>query len=650
MASLFKRNRYELLPAGAVTVEAGAKSIARWTDDKGKGREAPFNPTTNRIALPPAKEAPYYVAYDDENGRRRTVKAYRDRESSEAMGKRLEDSVAKRREGIIDRFDEHRRTPVDQHIDAFFAGQRSKRAPQKKMQINRIILGTKVTRLQDLDTPRIEQFLQSCQKNEQMADRTVNEYIASIKELSKWTVTNGRLPSDPLVGLRRIGQGTIRLAHPRRALTLDQIAALLDAAERRPLIEMRTIRHGPRAGQLSANLGAAAIARGERLGKERRIAYMLAFFARLRRSEIGALQWGDMHLDSEPPKLKLRAHTTKSKRADSVPLHTQLAQELRAFRPKDVSSHQLVVSTVPSMKALRADLKLAGIEDINAEGLFADLHALGKSFITAMAANGVSQRAAQAIARHTDPRLTASAYTDESLLPLATEIEKVPHLPRLELVQKEAQTPAITAKQDLSRAAPAQRNGDSASHFRAPRGTNGKVAVKALEATKADAQVQQGNGDGIKWHDPAPCGTGSFLEAGEGVRTLDIHVGNVTLYQLSYARTLASLPNHTMPSSIKCRPSMKSIRNPRLPPPPTGLLPLTISKPLDKLSIHSRFQSQVDAAARSSRGGGDCVCLHSNLVRRRRPARTIPRRCRIVPALPTGLRSPRSRLLRGGRA
>jgi integrase len=530
MASLFKRNRYEPLPIGAVVVEADDKHVARWTDEKGRVREAPLNAATDRIVLPPVKEAPYYIAYDDEGGRRRTVKGYRDRESSEAMGKRLEDSVAKRREGIIDRFDEHRRTPVDQHIDAFFAGQRSKRAPQKKMQINRIILGTKVTRLQDLDTPRIEQFLQSCQKNEQMADRTVNEYIASIKEFSKWTVTNGRLPADPLVGLRRIGQGTLRLAHPRRALTLDQIARLLDAAERRPLIEMRMVRHGPRAGQLAANLRPAAIAHGERLGKERRIAYMLAFFARLRRSEIGALQWGDLHLEALPAKLKLRAHTTKSKRADSVPLHTQLGEELRAFRPADVSPQQTVVRTVPSMKALRADLKLAGIEDIDAEGLFADLHALGKSFITAMAANGVSQRAAQAIARHTDPRLTASAYTDESLLPLATEIEKVPHLPRLELVQEEAQTPVITAKEDSSRAAPAQRNRDFSSHFGAPRGTNGKVAIAASESKKADAQVEEGNGDGIKWHDPAPCGTGSFLEAGEGGRTLDIHVGNVTLY------------------------------------------------------------------------------------------------------------------------
>jgi hypothetical protein len=100
MASLFKRNRHEPFPDGTIVVESKGTRLARWTDDKGKTREAALNSAADRIVLPPAKEDPYYVAYDDANGRRRTVKAYRDKESSEAMGKRLEDAVAKRREGL----------------------------------------------------------------------------------------------------------------------------------------------------------------------------------------------------------------------------------------------------------------------------------------------------------------------------------------------------------------------------------------------------------------------------------------------------------------------------------------------------------------------------------------------------------------------
>jgi len=46
-----------------------------------------------------------------------------------------------------------------------------------------------------------------------------------------------------------------------------------------------------------------------------------------------------------------------------------------------------------------------------------------------LAAHKVSPRAAQALMRHTDPRRTASVYTDEKLLPLAAELQNVPAIP-----------------------------------------------------------------------------------------------------------------------------------------------------------------------------------------------------------------------------
>src|SRR5690242_17346213 len=79
MASLFRRNRHEPVPAGAEVIERDGKQFARWRDDRGKSHEARLNPAGNKIVLPPAKEETYYIAFDDENGQRRTVKAYRDK-------------------------------------------------------------------------------------------------------------------------------------------------------------------------------------------------------------------------------------------------------------------------------------------------------------------------------------------------------------------------------------------------------------------------------------------------------------------------------------------------------------------------------------------------------------------------------------------
>ena len=77
-------------------------------------------------------------------------------------------------------------------------------------------------------------------------------------------------------------------------------------------------------------------------------------------------------------------------------------------------------------KCLRADLALAGIADKDDAGRYVDFHGLRVSLSTMLAANKVSPRAAQALMRHTDPRLTASVYTDEKLLPLAAELMGVP--------------------------------------------------------------------------------------------------------------------------------------------------------------------------------------------------------------------------------
>ncbi len=132
---------------------------------------------------------------------------------------------------------------------------------------------------------------------------------------------------------------------------------------------------------------------------------------------------------AEPALVALRAETTKSKRADSLPIHPQLADALREWKPSNAGPTDFVISTVPHMNCLRADLALAGIPDKDEAGRYVDFHSLRVSLSTMLAANRVSPRAAQAIMRHSDPRLTASVYTDEKLLPLAAELLNVPAIP-----------------------------------------------------------------------------------------------------------------------------------------------------------------------------------------------------------------------------
>lgn len=237
------------------------------------------------------------------------------------------------------------------------------------------------------------------------------------------------MPFDPLATLKKIDERAQSRAHPRRALTRAELGRLLEVAENRPLQELMLVRTGKNKGKLLAKVGERARHEAVRLGRERRMCYLIAVWAGLRRSEIEALTWGDIHLDSLVPRMTLRAETTKAGRGDSLVLHHQLADELRAYRPETWSPSDAVVQTVPDMNVMRRDLAWAKIDAGDRERGYVDLHSLRMSLNTLMASHGVTQRSRQAQMRHSDPRLTEVTYLDETLLPIADELGRVPAIP-----------------------------------------------------------------------------------------------------------------------------------------------------------------------------------------------------------------------------
>ena len=160
------------------------------------------------------------------------------------------------------------------------------------------------------------------------------------------------------------------------------------------------MRIGPNAGKPVAKVTERVAAKARRKGRERRLVYMVAVWTGLRRGEIKQLTWDDIQFDTVPGHIHLRAQTTKSKRADSLPIHPQLGDALQAWRAENESASSgeegepaYVVSTVPDMKCLRADLALASIPDKDQAGRYVDFHSLRVSLSTMLAAHKVSPRA-----------------------------------------------------------------------------------------------------------------------------------------------------------------------------------------------------------------------------------------------------------------
>lgn len=380
------------------------------------------------------KDRKWIIAWTDENDRRRTMTAFTDYEASLELARKLAKEAAMIKVGRQDPFEVHRKRPIGEHIDDFIESLRSRdRAPryvrQVEKRIRTIIDALEVKHLQDLDPVAVDKYLVSLKRERGHSGITKNEYTASIKAFTKWAVTYRRMPEDVLAGLKQTERSAIERVHPRRALTVAEISRLLDAAAKRPETEVRRIRHGKRKGQLSEKVKPVTINKVRAKGRERRMVYLIAVWTGLRRKEIRQLRWSDINLDVLPAHIKLRAAATKSKRADILPVHPQLAAELRAFKLEGDGEDAPVVSCVPHMKTLRADLEFAGISYMDEQGRYVDFHSLRTSFCTMLAAKNVPPRMVQALMRHTDPRLTAMVYTDERVLPLAGELSVLPGIP-----------------------------------------------------------------------------------------------------------------------------------------------------------------------------------------------------------------------------
>jgi hypothetical protein len=154
--------------------------------------------------------------------------------------------------------------------------------------------------------------------------------------------------------------------------------------------------------------------------------YLTAAYTGLRLGEIRQLVWGDVKLDCERPYIHAREGTTKNKKDAVVPLHSRLVNEFRDARVAGITDVDPVFDIrAHSERAFRRDLDAAGIERFDSMGRKVDFHALRYTFATMLAKQGVPQRLAQHLMRHSDPRLTSMLYTDTSQLPTFDVVEKL---------------------------------------------------------------------------------------------------------------------------------------------------------------------------------------------------------------------------------
>ena len=227
------------------------------------------------------------------------------------------------------------------------------------------------------------------------AQKTLNEYLTSAKGFFKWLVAQGRIPVSPLTGVTK-GETRGREVRPRRAFDDFEFTALLSVAG------------------------------------VQRIVYLTAGLTGIRHGELKELRWGDINLAGEKPSVTVRASVSKNHKLACLPLHPVLVGALKEFRPADAAAGDLVFKgLVPRSKVFKGHLKAAKIAKVDSQGRVVDFHSLRHTFCTNLHRAGVPQREAMELMRHNDPRLTATTYTDTSLLSLRSAVQQIAFSPSL---------------------------------------------------------------------------------------------------------------------------------------------------------------------------------------------------------------------------
>jgi len=254
--------------------------------------------------------------------------------------------------------------------------------------------------------------------------QTFNSYLVAFKLFCSWMVHDGRASRSPVDHLEGLNVRVDR-RHDRRALSVDELRRVLDAA-----------RNGP--------------VRFGMTGPARALLYKLAVETGLRARELANLTAASFTLDGDQPVVRVRAAYSKRRREDVLPLRSDTALALRCFLggpPANSPAFAMPLGRLAAM--IRADLAAArqawlaevqpGPERDERErssflvyrdpaGRYADFHSLRHTCGSLLAAAGTHPKVAQTILRHSDINMTLSRYSHVFAGQAAAAVAALPNL------------------------------------------------------------------------------------------------------------------------------------------------------------------------------------------------------------------------------
>ena len=340
------------------------------------------------------KRKKWRIRYRDAEGVTRDIAGFNDKIASKQLAAELERMVARQKVGLVDKFHEHRKRPLLQHLSDFEAHLGAKGNTEKhvKLKVGRIkaaLEGCRFASINDLVPSRLEQWLadRRADVNVRMSFQTSNHHLTCVKGFARWLVMERRMADNPFIGLKGLN---VKLdpRHERRVLNDEDLGEFLVAAAN---------------GKPFRGLA----------GPDRLMLYRLVLYTGLRCNEAARLTPEAFDLKEDTPTVTVKAGYSKRRKQDVLTLRDDLATELKRWLRRKSKGERVWPGTWHKKASVmvKRDLESAGLKYRDAATFVFDFHALRHQFVSSLARAGVHPATAQRMARHSDINLTLTRYT-----------------------------------------------------------------------------------------------------------------------------------------------------------------------------------------------------------------------------------------------
>jgi integrase len=396
-------------------------------------------------------ESPRYCYTVKIAGRWREFIGYTDKDATHTKMVDHQRRVERGEVGLVDPFEAGKRELLTKLVGTYInrpdaAGQAARHLVGERERLLLAFHEMGARTFADLDIPKAELFFTKLQLGEVRPGRpthkggkpkprkpasaaTIKGYKVTLKAFGRYLQRRGTWPSNPFDMLRTKKLTAADRTRVNRALTPEQIDALVQAAPQRAMQEWRRTHPNPSTEHLES-LRIEGIHRGR--------IYLTLAYTGLRIGELSALTWGELDLTPGQEIAEIEARKQKGRDDAIVVLHPMLAEMLRRHR-KDCSTAAARTGRGPVRNAdkvfrvsssllrwLKLDAQWAGIGLTDARGRSTTVHGIRAGFNTTLRRNSTDPSLRMRLMRHKTADLGFGTYDKVEIDELRRELERLP--------------------------------------------------------------------------------------------------------------------------------------------------------------------------------------------------------------------------------